>query len=146
MSNIPPVLPLTYADLVAIDDLDPLASETTSDLQTLAQDIYHILEEDPGSNLDDPERGVGVIRLLSGDTSVLQTLPHTIESELLKDDRIDQVNCTIVAVAAGGTFSNGDAAPEQGGYELQLQYVPSGSVLPQSLSFAAGQGGLVPLS
>lgn len=40
-------LPLTYADWVDEDDVDPLGKETTSDLQNLIQDVIHVIEEDP---------------------------------------------------------------------------------------------------
>lgn len=140
-------LPLTYTDLVCDDDVDPNAAETTSDLQTLEQDIYHILLEDPGSNPDDPDRGVGVPSLLSGDTSVLATIPRQIESQLLNDERIEQVQAQIVHIPAGGTFSDGTPVGDQDGYEIQIQYQPTGAVLPQSVSFGySSAGGLLSLS
>lgn len=138
-------LPLTYPDLVCLDDMDPFASETTSDLQNLWQDVYHVLLQDPGSNPDDVDRGLGVVNLLSGDTSVLATLPRTAEQELLKDDRIDAVKIALVQIPVGGTLSNGTVL-DGGGYELLVQIQPSGAVLPQSRSFGyANGGGLVPL-
>lgn len=139
-------LPLTYTDLVCLDDMDPLASETTSDLENMWQDAYHILIEDPGSNPDDIDRGLGISSLLSGDASVLQTLPRLAEQELLKDERIDQVRVQLAQVSPGGTYSDGSAAPPEGAYEVLVQIQPAGSVLPTARSFAySPSAGFVPL-
>jgi len=145
VSNTAATLPLTYADLVCLDDMDPFASETTSDLENLWQDVYHVLLQDPASNPDDVDRGLGVVNLLSGDTSVLASLPRTAEQELLKDDRIDAVRVALSQIQPGGTLSDGTVLPA-GGYELLVQIQPSGVVLPQSRSFGyVNGGGLVPL-
>lgn len=89
------LLPLTIPDLVCEADLDPFATETTSDLQTLTQDVYHILKEFPGSNPDDPDRGIGVETYLSGTADALRTLPGLIQHQLLVDPRIDTCTATV---------------------------------------------------
>lgn len=138
-------LPLTYADLVCVDDVDPNALETGSDLENLEQDVYHIVLEELASNVDDPDRGVGVQSLLSGDTSTIATLPRLLEAQLLKDDRIDQARAQLIQIPAGGQFSDGTSAPA-GGYELAVVYVPSGNVVPSTLSFGfTASGGLFAL-
>lgn len=88
-------LPLTAPDLVCEFDLDLFAGETTSDLQSLEQDVLHMLLEAPGSNLDDLTRGIGVVDMLGGPVADLATVPHRIEAALAKDDRIDSSTVTI---------------------------------------------------
>ena len=88
-------LPLTYPDIVCLDDMDPFAGETTSDLQNLAQDVLHVLMEMPGSNPDDPSRGVGVDLYLGGTADAFSTLPGAIDTQLSQDDRITSSKTTI---------------------------------------------------
>lgn len=91
----PATLPLTYHDLRCVDDLDLNAVETQSDLETLEQDVLHILEEVLGSNLDDPDRGLGLTQLLSGSAVPLQHLASVGATQLTKDSRIDSAKLTI---------------------------------------------------
>ena len=100
MSN----LPLTIPDLVCDLDLDPFAAETTSDLQTLIQDVTHVLRELPGNNPDDIDAGVGVETYLNGTVDAFKTLPSKIEHQLLRDDRITAATATI-AQQGDGTFT-----------------------------------------
>jgi hypothetical protein len=100
----PATLPLTYHDLVCVDDLDPLGRETQSDLETLEQDVLHILEEVLGSNLDDPNRGVGLLSILSGNTTILTNMAATIDGQLTKDTRID-ASSTAVTNTGPNAFS-----------------------------------------
>lgn len=95
-------LPLTYPDLVCLDDLDPFAGETTSDLQNLSQDVLHLLVELPGSNPDDPERGIGVMQYLSCSESEFRSLPGRIDAQLRADDRVQSSKTTLVPLAEGG--------------------------------------------
>jgi hypothetical protein len=90
-------LPLTYPDLVCDVDLDPFASETTSDLQNLIQDVMHIISELPGSNPDDLKRGVGIQSILSGSSDALTKASKAIEASLGNDDRIQAVSCSIAS-------------------------------------------------
>lgn len=89
------VLPLTYPDLRWVADMDPFAAETESDLETLEQDVYHLLVQDLGSNLDAPDLGIGVDGYLSGTANALAVLPGVIDRQLAKDDRIDASTTTI---------------------------------------------------
>ena len=126
-------LPLTYPDLVCMDDLDPFAAETTSDLQNLQQDVYHILIEEPGSNPDDETRGVGIEGLLSGTSVDLLAAASSIDAQLEKDDRIDSSSTTITDVTQG--------SPQQGAtYQIVVTVTVSGTVVP--LSFDYGANGL----
>lgn len=127
---MPPALPLTYPDLVYTDDMDLFARETASDLENAEQDVYHILVETSGSNLDDPLRGVGLPTLLSGDSSQLDGLQHEIESQLRKDARIDS-SSAIVSQTGEGAFA------------LNLEVAVGAETLGLSYSFNA-VGGLVP--
>jgi hypothetical protein len=97
----PASLPFTYADLVCLDDADQFASETTSDLQSLLQDIYHVLVELPGSNPDDPTRGVGINQYLSGTSVQLNTIPGVIEDQLTQDPRIDGCTASVQQQSSG---------------------------------------------
>lgn len=120
-------LPLTYPDLLAEEDLDINAAETTSDLQTLKQDVLHILEEPPGSNIDDPDRGIGVVQLLSGSTIPLAALPGIIDGQLTKDDRIDSSQTTLTQ-EGDGTFT------------INIQVGVGGAVVGLSYSYSAVSG------
>jgi len=95
-SGVNAPLPLTYPDLLCSPDVDPLGQETTSDLQNLIQDVFHVLQEALGSNLDDPNRGVGLYRWLSGTNVDLAALVSTIDSQLQDDPRLDSVSSQIV--------------------------------------------------
>lgn len=125
----PPPLPLTYTDLVCLDDLDPFAAETKNDLQNLGQDVFHVLLEVAGTNLDDIQRGVGVEQFLSGTTANLTNMATIIEQQLLQDNRIDTCHVTITAT--------GDASNT---YKVVVNVGVDGSVLglPFSLSPTAG--------
>jgi hypothetical protein len=93
--------PLTAPDLVLVDDLDPLGAETTSEAQNLSQDCYHNLIARPGSNLDDINRGVGVDQYLSGTLQSFNALPGIIETDFLKDSRIQNCAAAVVQNADG---------------------------------------------
>jgi len=86
---------LTIPDLVCLDDLDPFGRETTTDLESLWQDVYHVLIEILGSNPDDTSRGAGVMQLLSGDVAALDRLPSRIDHALEADPRINASTTTI---------------------------------------------------
>lgn len=88
-------------DLDCFDDITPFADELDDPLAELVQDVYHILIEAPGSNIDDPARGIGIVDRLS--RAVDQTLASHIDAELEKDDRID-VSQTVIADRGGGRF------------------------------------------
>lgn len=92
-------------DLVCADDLDLFGAETTSELENLIQDVQHVLLETLGSNLDDPDRGVGIFAYLSASTDKFAGLPGIIETQLLTDDRITQCVCTITQDGSTDTYN-----------------------------------------
>ncbi len=122
MASVP--LPLTYPDLLCVNgDLDPFGGETTSDLQSLIQDVGHLLQEEPGSNPDDPNRGIGVHLYLNGTVDAFKGLSGLIEAQLSEDDRIDGISCK-VTTNPNGTFLlrldigvNGTIVPLQYGWQ-----------------------------
>lgn len=120
-------LPLTYRDLVCLQDLDPFAKETQSDLETLSQDVLHILLEVLGSNLDDQDRGLGVVTLLSGTQTNLAAVSSDAATQLTKDPRIDSATVNI-------TQTNTEA------FTLQITISVAGSVLGLSYAYTAAGG------
>jgi hypothetical protein len=82
--------PLTGPDAAILPngDVDPLGTETTSELQNLAQDCLHWLVCGPGQNPDNVNRGVGIGSYLSGDSDLLAQAPAAIETDFRKDTRI----------------------------------------------------------
>jgi hypothetical protein len=129
MSNLNPPLPLTYPDILCGNDVDPLGQETTSDLQNLMQDIQHVLQQDLGSNLDDPNRGVGIYNYLSGTNIDLQSLAGNIKSNLIDDPRIDSVSVNVQAQSSG-IYA----------YIIYVDIGVSGTVLPLSFSWSQATG------
>lgn len=123
-------LPLTFSDLVCVQDLDPNGNETTSDLQNLTQDVFHVLIETLGSNPDDPERGVGIDQYLSGTTDNLMALPRLIENQLESDDRIDAVTASVVKNADGSFTVAIELAVDGAVLGLQYGYTSNGGLLP----------------
>ena len=119
--------PLNFPDVVSEDDLDSFASEITSDLQGLEQDVAHMLEEPPGSNLDDLTRGAGVGQLLSGPDTNLQAAAQRIDLSLQQDDRVSASSTVITKVA-------------EGSYVLAVTIEVSGTVLPLNYAFTATGG------
>lgn len=81
-------------DLLCHDDLDPYGRELSDDAAILWQDLYHRLIEDAGSNIDDPDRGVGVVSALSG-TASPALIAHRIEADFRKDERVNQVRADV---------------------------------------------------
>jgi hypothetical protein len=98
-------LPLTSPDLVCRTDLDPYGSETQSDLETLTQDVLHLLLERPGTNPDDVDRGVGIETYLSGAESSLPALVAVIEAQVRRDDRVTSCTATVQATPGGAPGS-----------------------------------------
>lgn len=126
MSSAP--LPLTYSDLVLIDDMDPFAAETTSDLQNLIQDCYHVVMQEKGSNPDDETRGFGLMSRLSGTLAEFMASASDLDAELEKDARIDSSSTVIRA----------SGLPDYP-YELKITLVVDGSVY--GVSMQAGPNG-----
>ena len=101
-------------DLACYYDLNLMGREVSDPLEELAQDVYHRLIETPGSNIDDPDRGLGLEDALSGPYD--PTLGARIEAELRKDDRIGGVSATVLLV-------------EDGHYEIAIEIEVDGSTI-----------------
>src|SRR5579872_7133315 len=74
-------------------DIDDLATETTSELENLQQDLTNRLYEIPGSNLDfgsgaDNTRGVGIMTYLNAPQDRLIGLGARIDKEFELDPRV----------------------------------------------------------
>lgn len=119
-------LPFTYADIVCDLDVDIYARETTSDLQALIQDLSHVLVEFPGTNFDDPDRGVGVEQYLGATVDQFQSLQTLIENQFNRDDRVYSTSCSI-AQSDDGTFS------------IQIDVQVSEGVVPLEFGWQNGQ-------
>lgn len=89
----------TVIDVVCWDDLDEFGAEITDPIESLRQDNHHRLITPPGQNIDDPDFGLGIDRMLSGDDSELGSLAPRIEAEFRKDLRNAQVRATITPTA-----------------------------------------------
>jgi hypothetical protein len=129
MSNVQP-FPVTASDLVDVVDLDPFASETTSELQNLAQDCYHWLLAWPGSNPDDLTRGVGVEQYLGGSTDTFASLPSAIETDFLKDTRILGCAAQIITNPDGSFLLNISVQAITGVLPLSFRYTQAGGLAP----------------
>jgi hypothetical protein len=81
------------SELICFDDCDEFMSETDDPIAEWKQDSYHRLFDEPGSNLDDPNRGLGLKSRLNG--TGVKGLDSAIIAELLKDDRTQSCTCTI---------------------------------------------------
>lgn len=86
-------------DLLAFEDLDLFGTELDDPLEELRQDLFHRMIEAPGSNLDDPDRGLGLLDMLSGVFD--PGLANRIEAECLKDDRVEAAKCTLEDLGQG---------------------------------------------
>jgi hypothetical protein len=140
----PGQFPLTAPDLMVagspsnpseggIVDMDALATETTSEVQNLTQDLTNRLTELPGSNLDfgtPNTRGVGLMSYLSGTTEQLAGLPHRIDAEFEQDSRVT-TSATSLIKQADGSFL------------ISTQLIAVGGVV--GLSWSWSQSGVVPV-
>jgi hypothetical protein len=135
--------PITAPDLLVnssatsfADDIDVFASETTTELQNLIQDLTNRLVEVPGSNLDfgpNNTRGVGLFLYLSAPASVFAGLPGKIDSEFELDPRVLSSLTTVTQNPVGSQFP----------YTISIQVQSVPGVF--GLTFGFGQQGLVPL-
>jgi hypothetical protein len=118
-------VPIT--DAVWMDDIDPNGSETTSDLQSLVQDCYHVLWETLGANLDDPTRGIGVENALSNSAQDILAMPSNVDRQIELDDRVAK---SVTTVAQTGPVN----------WSMTSTVYPVGSVLPITFTYSPAQG------
>jgi hypothetical protein len=86
------------ADLRAFSDLDAFGEECADELEELDQDLYHRLIEPRGSNIDDPDRGLGIEDRLGGPVDA--SLAQDIEDEYRKDERVSAVAARVTELDA----------------------------------------------
>lgn len=86
-------------EIRCLDDLDLFATEISDPAEELYQDLYHRLITPPGGNIDDPNFGLGIDRLLSGSNADLIALGPRIEAEFRKDDRVADVRALVTPLA-----------------------------------------------
>lgn len=79
-------------DLRWYDDLDVTGNDVANDTESLEQDCYHVIIEDPGSNLADPDSGLGVANALSGTAD--PALASLAEAQLAADERVGGVEAS----------------------------------------------------
>lgn len=109
-------------DLRCYVDLDLFAAECDDPLEELEQDNFHRIVEAPGSNLDDPDRGLGISSVLSGVAD--RSLGPRAEAELLKDPRNRAVRARV--------SSDGD-----GSYRMDLEVEADEGVVAMAVGFGA---------
>jgi phage baseplate assembly protein W len=114
------------AELRCYDDLDQFGAETVDELEDLAQDLYHRLIEPRGSNLDDPDRGLGIEDALNGPLD--PALKQRIEAELRKDVRVTAVAAAITEIETGSFRIEIEVEANEKELKLVLESDASGSV------------------
>jgi hypothetical protein len=125
-------------DALCLEDLDLYGREWNSPLDELYQDLLHRAQEDPGENIDDADRGVGLRRILSrgydttrvdsnGQPIALQSIARTIESDYRKDPRVQQVAASLVLASDGSITINVQVVANEG--ELGISLVWFGNTL-----------------
>jgi phage baseplate assembly protein W len=120
-------LPKTYAEARWLDDLDPSGAETDSDLESLEQDVLHILSEALGSNIADPKSGVDAPSYLNGTLTRLRTMPGIIDAQLANVTRITSSKTTLTQ-------------QDDGSYQIAVQVAVGAQVV--GLNYLLGPGGV----
>ena len=118
----------SYQELRWTDDMDQSAAETASDLESLEQDVLHILGEVLASNLADPNSGCGVVGYLSGSSLQLGGLPAIIDAQLANVTRITASSTTLTQ-------------DEKGTWHIGVLVKVGADVV--NLQFIVGPGGLL---
>ena len=116
-------------DALCLDDLDANGTELDDPIAELYQDLYHrIALEAPGSNLDDPARGYGLVGRLSGAgkrAALSADIKHGIESECRKDSRVLDARADVTETAPGEYLIALAIVPSED--ELGVSLVPGGA-------------------
>lgn len=112
-------------DLLCGLDLDPYGRELNDPIEELSQDLIHRAIEVPNSNIDEPDRGVGLEETLSGTTAGATT--RRLESDWKKDDRVTDVRATTTLL-------------ERGSYSMSVDVIANESKLGITLESDGGGG------
>ncbi len=86
-------------DAICFDDLDEFGRETDDEAEILYQDVIHMLLESFGTNVDAPDRSIGLEDALSG--AGVAGLRHLIETKLESDARIDKASAVLTDLGGG---------------------------------------------
>lgn len=113
-------------DIRLFDDLDLFGAETADALEELDQDNYHRLITGRGRNPDDPDGGIGLIDMLSGEYD--PSIPSFIEAELRKDTRNLAVAVTVTNIEDGVYAVQIDIQADEGELQMNLEVGPDGVV------------------
>jgi hypothetical protein len=89
----------TYQEIRWTDDMDASAAETDSDLESLQQDVLHILMEVLGTNIADQDKGLGLLTLLSGPSTILLASGPLCDAQLSRVSRLSSSHTTITATS-----------------------------------------------
>jgi hypothetical protein len=116
-----------YLDIRCGEDLDPFGRDA-SPLQTLAQDLYHLLITNKMALLRDPDWGFGLESYLG--RPLPTTLAFDIENAVRRDDRVSGAQCAITRNASEVDSYRLDLTVEtdEGFLTLALALDPSGIV------------------
>lgn len=115
-----------YFDIQCFDDLDPFGRDADP-LETLAQDIFHLVVTNKFTLLQDPDWGFGLEDYLS--KPLPQTLAFDIESLIKRTfDQVTDAKCTISKVAGQVDTYRFDLKVEVEGtfLDMALQLSPRG--------------------
>ena len=116
-------------DALCLYDLDAYGRELNSPLDELYQDLVHRLLETRGTNIDDPDRGVGLRDLLSAgynpENGATQLIKAPIETDFRKDDRVQDVSASAL-VNLDGSIA------------VAIQVVANGTTMNIDVTFAGG--------
>ena len=105
---------MSIADIRLYDDLDLFGADTADDSESLQQDCYHVILEDPQSNLQDRDSGLGIANSLSGVSN--PSLASQAEEQISQDQRVAGVQATF-STDGNGTNTL-DIAIEPNGDEI----------------------------
>ena len=114
-------------DGLCFDDMDENARELDDPLGELEQDVAHQLLESWGTNIDAPDRSIGLEDQLSANR--LPNLKNYIEKKLLEDDRITAVQATITQVGAVTTQISLAIEANEDELGIVLQFDGAGNVV-----------------
>jgi hypothetical protein len=90
---------MSTPDIRWYDDLDLFGADTADDSESLQQDCYHVVIEDPASNLQDPDSGLGIANSLSGVSNpAMATLA---DEQIAQDVRVTGVQATFMTNGNG---------------------------------------------
>lgn len=90
---------MSVQDIRWYDDLDLFGADTADDSESLKQDCYHVVLEDPASNLQDPDSGLGLANCLSGVSK--PSIATLADEQISQDTRVAGVEATFATDGNG---------------------------------------------